>query len=514
MGGRSCSIGLMVLNRTGRAILLALAAVLLLLRFVHLNTDYPRNIRWDDGIATDEGWYASSAVDQQTWGTWLLPGDMNIPVLMPVWSVIADGAFHLFGFSATTLRATVACLFLLCVLELCLILRHFGARDSIPLFLLMIAANPWAFAFSRSGFLEFPMLSLCLLAMLLCLRRNAEGGDSFRIAGAGLVFAAAVLLKSTGIALMPPVLYLLLQQREFARRAWRDAVVFVAIFAVAIAAYWMSFVRWHPADVRFYLSVVQDSFHYWGVRFLADASRPFRYGLGSDHGLFLLALIVLPVSVFSERMRGLWRKPLFALCGVWLVCFLGFMVKHNNDPARYFALTIPAVLILALALVREIESTAMRKALLVLIAVDVMVNVAQVGAAMLHPSYSFHNASVAIGGIVRADADHSQVVIGDDAHEVVLQNGLRPVNLLYHSADITELMQRYQPGWWLQFDHEDNGGCFAQVLSQAYTAEKRGEWTILKPGEHLILWRLEPIPGAHLPQRLTPAQRKACLPPI
>jgi hypothetical protein len=66
----------------------------------------------------------------------------------------------------------------------------------------------------------------------------------------------------------------------------------------------------------------------------------------------------------------------------------------------------------------------------------------------------------------------------------------------------------------VQYDGEDRGACFAQVLHLAYRAEKRGEWTVLKPGTHLILWRLDPIAGAQLPQALTEAQRKACLPPF
>jgi 4-amino-4-deoxy-L-arabinose transferase-like glycosyltransferase len=328
------------------------------------------------------------------------------------------------------------------VWELCVLLRRFGARDAIPLFVLLLAVNPWAFAFSRSGFLEFPMLAFVLLAMLLCLRRGgeSEAAIAWRTAGAGVVFAVAVLLKSTGVALAPPVLYLLFQQRGFARRAWRDVVVSGAAAAAVLGVYWESVVRRHPEDVRFYLSVVQDTFHTSGVRLIADASRPFRYGMGSDHLLFALSLVVLVLSVLVRRLRPLWREPLFALSGVWLVCFLGFMVKHQNNPARYFALTIPAVVILAIVLLQN-QSWAglrLRRVLLALVVLDAAIDAAQVAVAMTEARYTFHDASVAIGEIVRADGGHSQVMIGDDAHEVALQNGLQPVNLLYHGADINE----------------------------------------------------------------------------
>lgn len=100
------------------------------------------------------------------------------------------------------------------------------------------------------------------------------------------------------------------------------------------------------------------------------------------------------------------------------------------------------------------------------------------------------------------------------SHEVALHNGLRPVNLLFHSDSVVEQMQRYKPGWWLQFAPIDDGSCFRDVLSLAYSAQRRGEWQIFYQGQKLILWKLTPIAGAALPTSLTAAQDAACKPPI
>ncbi len=519
------------------AFLLAVTAAFLLLRFVHLTADYPRNIRWDDGIATDEGWYASSAVNQQTWGTSLLPGDMNIPVLMPVWPVVARVAFSIGGFHVTSLRVTALLFFLLCLLLCCALLRRYGAREWAPLFAVMLAVNPWSFAFSRSGFLEFPMLSLCMLAAVLIPRSNTmiprdntmiprgntapAGRESalglLRLLIAGAVFAAAMLLKTTAVALTPVLLYTLLQAAGFnLRRALRDAALLFSGTALVYAPYWWLCIRPHHVDVAFYLSVVQNTFRLTPYGFLADTSRPFRYGLGSDHLLFALSLVAIPFSLLARRSRSLWRDPLFALPAVWLISFLGFMVKHNNDPARYFAITLPAVLLLAIALLRSTSwsGARTRQVLLCLIAIDLAINALQISASMLHPAYTFQNASFAIGTIVRNEPGQNQVVIGDNMHEVALQSGLKPVNLLFHSGTVTEQMNHYQPGWWLQYSPIEDGRCFRQVLSLAYTAEHRGEWTVFYPGQRLVLWKLTRIPGASLPATLTPAQTAACTPPV
>ena len=510
----------MLFPRWSHRLLLVIAAAFLLLRFVHLSADYPRNIRWDDGIATDEGWYASGAVDQQMWGKPLMVGDMNIGVLMPVWPVIAEVAFRVGGYGAVSIRAAAVLFFFVCVGLSCLILRRYGAREWIPLLMLALAVNPWGFAFSRSAFLEFPMVALVLAAALLIPRATDEGDDGVdfrRLVAAGICVAVAMLLKTTALVLLPALFYVVLEGVGFRwRAAFGRSLVLLVVAAAVYGPYWYLVIRTHPQDVAFYISVVPNAMHWKGLRFVADASRPFRYGMGSDRLLFALSLMVIPWSLLWRKARILWRDPLFALAAVWEISFLGFMVKHNNDPARYFAVTLPMLVMLVIAVLRhpEVSGRKVRGVLFALLALDLVGNTVTVSAAMLHPSYSFRDASTAVAAIVNAEPGHSTAVIGDDMHEVSLQSGLRPVNLLFHSGTITEQMQRYQPGWWLQFSPVDDGRCFREVLGQAYRAEPRGEWTIFYPGQQLILWKLSPIPGASLPATLTPEQAAACLPPV
>jgi hypothetical protein len=507
--------------RAAKYALSLLAIAFLALRFVHLSADYPRNISWDDGVATDEGWYSSSALNQQTWHTSMLPGDMNISVLMPIWPCIVEAAFRLCGFSIWTLRSTTVLFFFLCLLLLCKLLFRYGAGKWVPLFAAMLAVNPWSFALSRIGFLEFPMLSFFLLATILAANRMEEDGldgspsATFRLMLGGIVFALAVLLKTTAIALAPVLIYVIAQQTDFRiGRSLRNAGTLFFGSAIVGIPYWAFYVRRHMDDVSFYLIGVKSALRFTLYGFIADASRPFRYGLGSDHLLFALALAVICASIFWRKLRTLWKDPLFALSALWLISFLGFMVKHNYDPVRYYAVTIPPTMLLAVALLRKMQFTNPRpyKILLSLIVADIALNAWQVSAAMMRPTYSFRNASIAIGDIVRQDSSRNDVAIGGNMPEISLLNGLKPVNLLFHSDSITQQMERYRPGWWVQ--GEDDGSCFRDVLSPAYSAERRGQWEIFYPGKTLTLWKLNKVPNVPLPVELTPAQTAACLPAV
>ena len=60
---------------TVSGLLVLLAAI----GYIHLGADFPNHSRWIDNAAkfTDEGWYASGALNHHLTGHWLVPGDFN-----------------------------------------------------------------------------------------------------------------------------------------------------------------------------------------------------------------------------------------------------------------------------------------------------------------------------------------------------------------------------------------------------------------------------------------------------
>jgi 4-amino-4-deoxy-L-arabinose transferase-like glycosyltransferase len=510
----------MLRRRWINLILLALALAFLVARFVHLSADYPRHVTWEHGVATDEGWYASSAINQQTWGTWLLPGDFNTSVTLPVWQWIAAVVFHFAGFGIVPLRAAAVVIFIACVLLLCRIARHYGAGEWVPLLAFMLAANPFCFVLSRNGFLEFPLLLFFLLCISVAIlgEANFEGAAAGRMILAGICFALAALTKTTAFVLLPVAAYAVLHSVQF---RWRVAAARVAILASTTAAiyagYWLAYARYHLADWNYFLVQNASTFRLTPYAILADVSRPIRSGFGSDLLLFPLCLIVLAGSIFLGRGRKLWLNPLYALSALFVLLYLGFMAEHNNAPARYYALVIPAFMLMAIALLQAAQQRndlRLRNILLVLLLLDAGVNSVRVAGFLLHPLYMFRDANAAIRTIIESDPDHNSVILADNSHELALFEGTKPVNLIWHEGGIGEQVERLQPGWWIQFTHGDTGDCFREVLSARYKAERRGTWEIFDGYSDLVLWKLVAIPGGRVAAPLSREQTVACSPPV
>lgn len=514
--------GSLLRSQKVRTALWLMAIAFCLLRFVHLAADYPRNIRWDDGILTDEGWYASSAINQHLWGTWLLSGDMNISVLMPVWPLIVNAAFHVFGFHVEVIRGLTVVASLVCLFLLCQVLKRYGAKQWTSLFVFLAAVNPWAFALSRSAFLELPMMVAFFCALLL-VAPEAETTTStspplqvFRMVLAGLLIALAILTKTSALVLLPILLLAILQRNKFqVRSALRDSLLIFATVALPYALFLALYVRPHSIDALYYMSVIPSHVQFGFHALAAQVTRPFRYAPGSDHLLFLGGIFVVAASLLSKRLRRLWRDPLFCLAGIWTLSVLTVLILLNNVMVHYLALLIPGLIFLAIALLRNMEWVNPRwsTVLLALVLLDGFANVMQVSAFMLHPTYRFRDAAVAVRNIVVRDGTTNEVVLGTNMHEVAMQSGLKPVNLFAHSAYITRQVQRYQPAWWLQYSSEDDGSCYREVLAQKYIAQKQGEWPIAQDARSLTLYKLIPQSSGALPATLTERQKKACRSP-
>lgn len=497
-------------RRASRAILLAVAVVFFLLRFVHLAADYPCLVRWEDGILTDEGWYAAAALNLHAWGRPLVSGDMNTAVLQPVWPLLAHGAYLLFGYHVEVLRGLSVALTLVAAGLLCLVLRRFGAWHWVPLFLLLLAVNPWAFVIARGAFLEAPMLVLYLLALVLVQRRAGWLAH----ATAGLLFGVAVLTKSSALPLAPVLAFAVLQRDGFRWvRAVRDNVVLFATAAVPVGLFYATVTRHFATDALFYTSTIPSHTEFGLHALLAQATRPLRYALGSDHVLFLFSVVLLLLTAVVPRLRQLWRDPLFAFAAVWIVAVLLALVALNNVMVHYLALLIPALLLLAVALLQANAVPARwKQAFVLLLCVDAGVNAVQVASFVLRPNDLFRHAAQGVQAAVAGDPTANRVVLGDNADEVALQAEIQPLNLFARAASITRQVERFQPDWWLAYAPEDDGSCFRVVLSQAYAAEPRGSWP-LPHDRRLTLYRLRHIPGATLPHALTAGQQAACRSP-
>ncbi len=503
-------------SHTAQIVLWCIAAAFYLLRFVHLSADYPRIIRWDDGILTDEGWYTSSAINLHTWGTWLLPGDMNIAVLMPVWPLLASAAFHLFGFRIEVLRGLVVVCSALCMVLLRLLLKRYSAAQWSALLVCLLAVNPWAFALSRAAFLEPPMLVFFLAGLLIAVWPSESGSTVPRMIVAGVLFTLAMLTKTTVLALAPAVLVATLFACGFRwKAALQNVLVISCTVVVLYGSYLLLYEQRYAVDAHYYLNVIPGGRARGLYGLVAQMTRPFRYGAGSDHLLFALSYVVLAASLLLPKMRQLWRDPLFALAGSWILSVTAFLILVNNVLPHYLDLMIPALGLMAVALLRNAATwpAGWSTAFVWLLLLDGSVNAVQVLAFLARPTFAMRDAARGVDDALLQAGAGNAIVVGVNAPEVALQSGFRPLNLFARAAPINRQVERYWPTWWLQYTPEDSGICFDRVLHQVYSAERYAAWPVNDFGREVILYRLTRLPGTVLPVVLSPQQKAACRSP-
>ena len=138
-------------------ILLTLALMGCLMRFAWLHADFPNHSPWmlDEAKYTDEGWWASAAVRHFLIGHWEVAGDYNPAAAVPVWPALLTIVFELTGVSIIAARSlnvgfSVATVFLVYLL----IRRYGGTQTTAAVAAVLLAASPFAFAFSRLATLD------------------------------------------------------------------------------------------------------------------------------------------------------------------------------------------------------------------------------------------------------------------------------------------------------------------------------------------------------------------------
>src|SRR6201996_6022059 len=209
--------------------MLAAAAVLFVLHFLHLNADFPNHSPWMDWAKyTDEGWYGDAAIRHYLTGHWYWSGDFNPAVALPIWPALELIVFKFTGVSPVAARALTLCVFGLTLIAFYVLLQR-AARalrpDSAPLAgplcVFFLCLSPYIYVFERMAILEPLLIALTALALIaashleplsISFLRSAPRRKSLRAIAytlaLGILIPAMVLTKTTAICLMPAVFYM------------------------------------------------------------------------------------------------------------------------------------------------------------------------------------------------------------------------------------------------------------------------------------------------------------------
>jgi Dolichyl-phosphate-mannose-protein mannosyltransferase len=478
-------------DRWLQIILLSLALVLCLLRFAFLRADFPNYSPWmiDQAKFTDEGWWASAAVRHFLVGHWEVAGDYNPAVVVPVWPLLLTLVFHFTGVSLVAARTVDVFLSIATVaLVYSLVRRYGGTETTAALAALLLAASPFAFAYSRLATLDTVVVfEWCLL---LWVASYAKPGRSWPVPALGILIPIMLLTKTTALVLVPAVLWVL----------WKKSPrAILAVCAMAAAA------------IGIYLSIVwrsgyaMDYHYFFAINALAEVElastgsyllQLWHHGMWVDRILYPAGLAVLLLSL--AWLRQLWRNPLFAASWIAFAGDAMFVLRRQDDYApRYFlVMLVPLILVLVFTLQElRVRNRGMAALLAATLAFAMVLDTVQVLGFLRHRQYQFYDAAKSIQAIVDADPAAHRLLLGTSGDQLALMTGIPAINDGYSNQDLRQKALAYQPGWYVGWNELDQD--YMDSLS-AFRLDEVANYAVFdrEDRNRLKLYRMVPLKEA------------------
>jgi hypothetical protein len=278
----------------------------------------------------------------------------------------------------------------------------------------------------------------------------ADREHSWPLPVLGLLMGAMVLTKTTSLALLPSIFWLLWK---------RNLRVFLTVTTLAAAVpglYLLLVLRSRYAG---------DYHYFFNINALADVElgrtgsllhQLFHNCLWVDRILYPASIAVLILSLIC--LRRLWRNPLFAASWIAFAGNALYILRRQDDysPRYFLVMLVPLILVLVLALQElEISHRVMAALLAATLTVAVFLNMGQIFNFLTHRQYQFYGAAKSIQATVNADPGANRLLLGTSADQLSLMTGIPAINDEYSSEDLTEKVSRYQPGWYVGWNDLD-----------------------------------------------------------
>ncbi len=556
--------GVWLPGRTEAVVLLA-ALFLFILHFVHLRADFPNHSTWMDWAKyTDEGWYGDAAIRHYLIGHWEVRGDFNPAAALPMWPLLELVVFRFTGVSLVAARALSVMVFGLCLVGTYLLARRWpnvrredtapsgGANHSLApaLTVLLLAANPFCYVFTRIAIVEPLLVLLMLLALLVASKVGALAPQMENLGGEGnsstlarlcwtwtgllgFLLPAMVLTKTTAIFLMPAIFWMVWAATGYRRRPFfRIAVSATAVGVALWTAYYGLFVRPHfLVDYQYLFSAngyTKITLPTLGPSLLAVV-------VGAEwlgKPLFALAMAAAVVVVANWVNRRMRVNPLCVSLLLWITGYSAFMVYHAAVRARYYlVIVVPYTLLVVVGFeplmlrARQLVATrwkerngvAVYDPLWVLAAgtvgVVLLVGLAQdlrtTFSFVKHPEYTFVDAAQGVREAVlresAAHPDHPKLVLSISGSDLSLITGLPSICDDFGTMELEDRVAAYRPGWFATWnDVEDDK---MDALASLYRLVRVAEFPAFDDQERnlLILYRLDPIDSPSRSHRKEPS---------
>ncbi|HWZ50908.1 MAG TPA: hypothetical protein VNW54_05540 [Granulicella sp.] len=504
-------------------ILLALASGLFALHYLHLSADFPNHSPWMDWSKyTDEGWYGDAAIRHLQRGYWNVPGDFNPAAALPVWPLVEFAVFFFTGVSLAAARALAVTVFGLILVASYFLLRRRRFGPVAPNLLapasavLLLAANPFCYAFTRLAILEPLLVLLTLLALLAATFASPVSGQGMgrgRLRSAlpmialGVLIPLMVLTKTTAAFLLPSIGWMLWASAGYRLRPFLRLSVPAGLLAAFFwGGYYGLVVRPHfLADYRYLFSANA----YTGMtreNALSAVLQTLHDGMWMGKLLYPLGLLATLAALGG--FRRLFRDPLVPALLLWVFGYLSFLAYHNNPQPRYYLVIVVPMTLLVAILAEDfvVEPRAQRfKAVAIGLAGVGLVAIAGTDARqMLHyvatPQYTYTRAADQLHRIIDSDPSHSRLVLSISGSDLSLMTGLPSICDDFGTMELPQRIAAYQPGWFVTWNQVEDDKM--EALAPLYHLQRVAAFPTMDDPERnlLILYRLD---------RLTPGTQQA-----
>ena len=524
------------IHRALHILLLAAAGLFLGLHFVHLTADFPNFSPWDDWSKyTDEGWYGDAAIRHFQLGHWYVPGDFNPAVALPVWPFLEALVFAATGVSVVAARALTVAVFAGILIASWFLIRRDSESQSAPICasvaILLLAANPFCFAFTRLAIIE-PLLVLLMLLALLATNWVSHGsplrhGNLKTILALGLIVPALILAKTTALFLLPAIFWMLFARTGYRVRPFLRVAVPSALLAIAIwlAYFYFAVIRTgHLIDYRYlfsanaYTAIAPDNF----AEVIAET-----LSSGTWIGDLIYPLALAAIGVALTQYRRVRSHPVIFALIVWIGGYMAFLAYHDNiQPRYYLVVAIPLTLLLPLVvqdilLPRIVSARARVIAISVLSVVTsaiVVPSARQTLHFVRHPDYTLIHAADGVSAYIaqdrKSDPTHNPLLLSVSGSEIALFTGQPAICDEFGTLDLAARVNRYQPCWFATWNEIKDDAMDA--LTPNFHVERVATFPAMDDPDRnlLVLYKLYPA-GTQPPRprrkRLVPRQLRTPL---
>jgi 4-amino-4-deoxy-L-arabinose transferase-like glycosyltransferase len=322
-------------------ILLGVVTFFSLVRFIHINADFPSHITTSGALYTDEGWYAGSAIRHYLTGNWYLAGDINTAVTQPGGQLLYRLSFAIFGLSLTSARIVIIVTFILLILCMALWIRRYYGNVAAIICGLILTTNYYAFAYSRLALRFLIALFFIILSFWMAdiIKSNRK---ALKLVIASLLLTYGILTYTTSIIAVPLLLFIIWKNGKNSREKFLRLTTLSVIIAAVYSGYFLIMKHYFPIDVANDTNIVGNNL----ITHLAEWLRNFAeviYLIFNNLGPDLVGLVVMLILVsfvISKHFRSSTIVHIFILFTLLNIAVLSI---NTYSPPRYYLMFLAPI---------------------------------------------------------------------------------------------------------------------------------------------------------------------------